>query len=267
VETLDNVGLWSAQVLLVGLSVTRIAVAFLLLPPFSSDMLPPLVRNALFVALAVLTVAMQPAADVVAFRALDWLRLFGKEIFIGSVIGLLFGAVLWAFEIAGQVIDMKTGAALAQVIDPLSGHQTPLTAALLSRLAMFVFMSSGGFLLLVELLMQSFATWPVTSSVPMPRAGTVVILETGFGRISALGLLVSAPFLVVLYVVEGTFGLVNRYAPQLNVFALSGAIKLLAAQALLAMLLMSLGQLVVDETASTPATVLKALHAILRTGS
>jgi type III secretion protein T len=264
---LANVDLWSAQALLVGLSATRIAVAFLLLPLFSSDVLPALVRNALFIALAGLSVALQPTVDVAAFRALDWLRLFGKEVFIGSVTGVLFGTVLWAFEIAGQVIDMKTGAALAQVIDPLSGHQTPLTAALLSRLASFVFMASGGFLLLVGLLMQSFALWPVASNVPLPQAATVSIVEAGFGRIPALALLVSAPFLVVLYVVEGAFGLVNRYAPQLNVFALSGAVKLLAAQTLLAMLLFQLGQLVVDDIAARPAEVLRSLHAIFRHGS
>jgi len=255
---------WGAQALLLGLSATRVAVAFLLLPLFSPDLVPPLVRNAIFLALAALSLALQPLADVHGFHALDWARLFGKEVFLGAVVGLMFGSVLWAFDIAGQIIDLKTGASLAQVIDPLSGHQTPLTAAFLSRLAGYVFMASGGFLSLVGLLLQTYALWPVAAMLPVPRAGSVLLVEAEFGRLAALALLVGAPAIVVLYLVELVFGLVNRYAQQLNVFALSSAVKLLAAQAVLLMMLGSLAQLVVDDIARRTPIVLRTLHALLK---
>jgi len=263
-EALANVDLWSSQVLVLALSVTRIAVAFLLLPLFTQDTMPALVRNAVFLALAALSVALQPAVDVGHFHAVDWLRLFGKEVFIGAAIGVLFGSVLWAFDVAGQIIDMKTGASMAQVMDPLSGHQTPLTSALLSRLAIMLFMSSGGFLLLVGLMLQSYALWPVGATLPPPRPGGVTLIEAEFGRIATLGLLISAPALVVLYVVEGVFGLINRYAQQLNVFAMSSSIKVLASQALLILLLSTFAQLLVDDIASRPAIVLRSLKAMLR---
>lgn len=263
-EALEHVDLWSSQVLVLGLSATRIAVAFLLLPLFTQDTLPALVRNAVFLALAALSVALQPAVDVAHFHSVDWLRLFGKEVFIGAVIGVLFGAVLWAFDVAGQIIDMKTGASMAQVMDPLSGHQTPLTAALLSHLASMVFMSSGGFLLLVGLMLQSYALWPVGAVLPPPRPDGISLIEAEFGRVATLGLVISAPALVVLYVVEGVFGLVNRYAQQLNVFALSSSIKVLASQALLILLLSTFAQLLVDDIATRPAIVLRSLKAMLR---
>jgi len=262
-EALAGIDHWSAQALLLGLSTTRVAVALLLLPLFSPDTMPPLVRNAVFVALAVLSLALQPVVDVHALHAVMWLRLFGKEIFLGALIGLLFGSVLWAFEIAGQIIDMKTGASLAQVVDPLSGHQTPLTAAFLSRLAGFAFMGSGGLLLLVGLMLQSFALWPVDAVLPPPRLAGVTLVEAEFGRLATLGLLLAAPALVVLYLVEGVFGLVNRYAPQLNVFALSSSVKLLAAQALLLLMLTSFIQVLVDDIAARPPIVLRTLKALL----
>ena len=263
-EALEHVDLWSSQVLVLGLSATRIAVAFLLLPLFTQDTMPALVRNAVFLALAALSVALQPAVDVSRFHSVDWLRLFGKEVFIGAVIGVLFGSVLWAFDVAGQIIDMKTGASMAQVMDPLSGHQTPLTAALLSRLASMLFMSSGGFLLLVGLMLQSYALWPVGSVLPPLKPGGMTLIEAAFGRVATLGLVISAPALVVLYVVEAVFGLINRYAQQLNVFALSSSIKVLASQALLILLLSTFAQLLIDDIASRPAIVLRSLKAMLR---
>jgi type III secretion protein T len=255
---------WSDQALLIGLSSTRVATAFLLLPVFSTDLVPAMVRNAIFLALAALSVALQPRVDVSGFLTADWLRLFGKEVLLGAVIGLLFGSVLWAFEIAGQIIDMKTGASMAQVLDPLSGHQTPLTGSFLSRLAGWVFMAGGGFLLLVGLLLQSYALWPVAATLPPLKLESVRFVELAFGRLATLGVLISAPFLVVLYLIEGVLGLVNRYAQQLNVFSLSNSLKVLAANALLMLTLTSFVQLLIDDLDARPAVVLRTLKAMFQ---
>lgn len=265
-EGLFTGGHWQSQALLVGLSTTRIAVAFMLMPLFTNDVVPALVRNAMFVSLAVLSLAMQPAVDTASFTSVDWLRMAGKEAFVGTAIGLMFGSVLWAFEIAGQVIDLKTGASMAQVVDPMSGHQTPLTGAFLSRLASFVFMFSGGFLLLVGLLLQSYAVWPVAAWLPPLKAGGVTLLEAEFGRLMTLGLLISAPMLVVLYLIEGVLGLVNRFAQQLNVFSLSSSIKVLAANAMLLMTLGSFIQLLLDDIAERPGVVMRTLKALFGGG-
>jgi type III secretory pathway component EscT len=55
---------------------------------------------------------------------------------------------------------------------------------------------------------------------------------------------------------------VNRFAQQLNVFALSSALKVLAANALLMLLLGSLVQLLLDDVAERPAVVLRSLKAL-----
>ena len=81
--------------LLLGLSVTRLAVAFLLLPMFTQESLPPLVRNSLFVALALLTITLQPQAGPLALDPVGWLVLFAKEAFVGLLIGLF----AWCLEL------------------------------------------------------------------------------------------------------------------------------------------------------------------------
>ena len=70
--------------LLLGLSTTRVAVAFLLVPLFTSDLIPSLVRNAMFVAIALLGLLMQPSSAPVAFTTWQWITLYAKEAFIGG---------------------------------------------------------------------------------------------------------------------------------------------------------------------------------------
>jgi len=228
-ESLASLGSLADQALLVALASTRIAVAFLLLPVLAPDIVPALVRNALFIAFGIVTLALQPSVDVTGWAAAGWLRLFVKEAFLGIAMGLLLGAVLWAFESAGQLVDAKAGLNLAQVVDPLSGQQTSLSGALLGRLANFVFMFSGGLLLWVGTLLQSFAVWPLAQASLTLKPAGVVLFEQAFAQYALLAFLLAAPALVVLYAIDFALGLMNRYAPQLNLISISMSLKGVAA--------------------------------------
>ncbi len=228
-ESLAIFGPLSDTALLLGLSMTRIAVAFLLVPLFTAELIPPLVRNAMFLGIAVLTLALQPSSTPFVPDTWTLITLFGKEAFIGCAIGFFFAGVMWAFEAAGQLIDTKVGSSMAQVADPLSGQQVTLNAALFGRLASWVFMSGGGFMLMIGTIMHSYALWPVRAPAPTLLAGGARLFESEFGRIMLLTLLIAAPALVLLHMVEGVLGLINRFAQQLNVFSLSQSIKAVAA--------------------------------------
>ena len=230
-------------VLLLGLSTARVAAAFLLVPLFTADLIPATVRNAMFLAIALMTLLMQPAAGPLP-AGFALVSLYAKEAFIGGVLGLLFAGVMWAFEIAGQLIDTKVGMSQAQVADPHSGHQTTLTGALFARLASWVFMASGGFMVMMAALFESYSIWPVLS--PMPT----------------LAVLVSAPALVLLYAVDVVLGLVNRFAQQLNVFSLSMSLKAVAAAWIVLIQLASLVQLLQDDLLSRGGIVLRTLRVL-----
>lgn len=217
------------RAMLVGLASTRFAVAFLLLPVFSPETVPALVRNALFVAFGIATLAVQPLPEVAAWAAADWLQRFGREAVLGVGFGVFIGSVLWAFEAAGEIVDTKVGATLAQVMDPLSGHQTSLSGALLSRLAMVVFMAGGGFLVMVGVLVQSFALWPLAEPGLVLRPEGLGLFEQALGDFALLALLLAGPVLLLLYLIDAALGLVNRFAPQLNLISISMSLKGVAA--------------------------------------
>lgn len=247
------------QTLVLAVGATRAATAFLLMPVLSPDIVPPLVRNSIFLAFSVMVLALQPGVATLQLTTPDWIALFAREAMIGLVIGFLFGTMLWAFEAAGQIVDAKVGATMAQIVDPLTGHQTSLNGAFLSRLAGFVFMFSGGLLLLATALLDSYAIWPIAAAAPRLRMAATVVFEGEFSRLMTLATLIAAPTLIVLFLVEAGMGLVNRFAPQLNVFSLSLSIKAWLATLMLLATSGVLIQMLLDEIFSRPAAVGRVL--------
>ena len=194
------------QALVLAVGVTRTAAAFLLLPIMTPELVPPLVRNSLFVGFSLIVIALQPDLAVMRLSAPQWVGLFAREAVIGVVIGFFFATILWAFDAAGRIIDAKSGATMAQIVDPLSGETTSLNGAFLGRLANFVFMFSGGLLLLVTVLISSFAVFPISPTAPRLLLRETGVFEGEFARFMALAVTIAAPALVLLTVVEGGMG-------------------------------------------------------------
>lgn len=266
-ETLRLYGSAGDVALLLGLSATRVAVALLLIPLFTAELIPPVVRNAMFISVALLGLALQPLTGPLKASAWQWLSMFAKESLIGGATGFLFAGVMWAFESAGQVIDAKVGPMMmAHVTDPLTGQQISLNGAFLGRLASYVFMAGGGFMVLVGTLMQTYAAWPVWAPVQALAGGGVRLFESELGRIMALTLLVAAPALVVLYLVESVLGLINRFAQQLNVFSLASALKGFVATWIILVQVIALVHLLQDDLLRRGSIVIRALHALLGGG-
>jgi type III secretion protein T len=251
---------WADQVLLLGVATARIAATFFLLPMFSSETVPAMVRNSIFVSLGIVSLALQPPLDVSMLGPGQWATILIKEVFVGLMIGFFFGSVLWALEAAGQIIDTKVGATLAQVVDPLSGHQTSLNGAFLGRLAGVVFVSMGGLSLLLRVVMESYAIWPVAAPMPTLDPRGLVVIEAEFGRLMVLATLFAAPVLTVLFLIDAGLGLMNRFAQQLNVFTLSMSIKAFAATFLLLLLLGSYIAAIVRDIASRPEVIRAVLN-------
>lgn len=258
-EALD--GIFDNAILL-AVSTTRVAAAFLLMPLLSPETVPAMVRNSIFLIFGLIVLTMQPQVGEMTLPVVGSIMIFGKEAIIGIVIGFFFGTMLWAFEAAGQIIDTKVGATMAQVVDPLSGHQTSLNGEFLGRLANFVFMFSGGLLLLIGVILDSFVIWPIGSLTPILTIDSLRLFEGEFARLMTLAVLFASPALVILFVVDGGLGLVNRYAPQLNVFALSLSIKAWLATLIILVMLTGLVQGLLNEIMSRPTFILQALKAL-----
>ena len=251
-------------ILILAVAITRVATAFALIPVFAPDTLPPMVRNSIFVAFALIALAMQPDAARLALTPDGWAALFAREALIGLLIGFFFGTILWAFEAAGQIIDLKVGASLAQLIDPLSGHDTSLNGAFLGRLANFVFMFSGGLLLFATVILETYAIWPLSPSAPAFHLRGLPLVVGEFARLMTLAVVIAAPAVIILHLVEAGLGLINRFAPELNVFSLSLSIKSWLATLTLLATSATLVQMLLEDTIARRGVVLDLMRAFAR---
>src|SRR5687768_16073305 len=113
--------------LALGLVLPRVIGAFMMLPLLTSENMPPLVRNSFMVSLAIIAIPVAVnGVPLHSLGTLHWAPIILKELFIGIAIGFCFGMVFWAISAAGNIIDTQVGMTLAQVFDPIQGHQASL---------------------------------------------------------------------------------------------------------------------------------------------
>lgn len=254
---------WLDQVLLLAAGSARFAFAFVLVPVFSPQVMPPTVRNSIIIAFGLLALTIATPFSPEALSAGDWLSLFAREAAAGIVVGFFFATVIWAMGAAGEIIDQMVGATLGQLLDPLGQQQDSITATFLSRFAQVIFVTAGGLMLLVGTILQSFAVLPLKPGSVSIDPDSIFLFEGEVGRFFAWAFLLAMPVLVVLFLIDSSLGLLNRFAQQFNVFQLSLSIKAVAATLILILLVPALAAVVIDDLASRGGVVDAVLRAVI----
>ncbi len=243
---------WLDQMLLIAVSSARFAFSFLFVPVFSKESMPATVRNSIIITLGLVAMQMAPEFQMNQLSASAWAIMLLKEAAAGTIIGLFFGTVLWAMTAAGEIIDTKVGATIAQVMDPMTGQQTSLNGILFGRFAQIIFVTSGGLTLLVGAVMQSYAIWPIGPGGLQVDPTGIRYYEGEFGRMMTWAFMLAVPVLTMLYLIDLGMGFLNRFAQQFNVFSLSMPIKAVAATLVIIVILPTLSQLVIADLNSRP---------------
>ena len=72
---------------------------------------------------------------------------------------------------------------------------------------------------------ESYRVWPVFSLLPKLDTSFLLFFLKQIDNLMQLIVLFAAPILIAIFISEFGLGLINRFAPQLNVFFLSMPIK------------------------------------------
>lgn len=231
----------------IAMTTPRVIGAFLMLPLLTQESTPAMVRNSLMVSMALICVpAAIIAAPSVQMQPAMWPAMLVKEIFLGVAIGFCFGTIFWAIGAAGNVIDTQVGMSMATIMDPIQGHQASLHGQFLSQLAAWLFMASGAFLIFLDILMSSYAIWPVTSFYPSLQPRGMHLFIDQFAYLTSAIVVLAAPVMVFMLLVDLVFGLMNRFAQQLNVFALTMPIKAWVSTAMIFLLIGLYTEIILD---------------------
>lgn len=190
-------------------------------PPFSSSAIPGRVKAILAVALATAG-AGSMGGDVGLFSTTaGFVSGLVVQAFLGFVLGfgvyLLFSAV----SVAGELIDISTGLSASQALDPVSGVSASVTPRLFNITATALLFASGGHLLLV----RGFVRSGSFDGVNLDRLGSSIVALAAQATVAAVE--IALPVAGSLLVAEVALALLGKAAPQLNVFQLGFAVKIL----------------------------------------
>jgi type III secretion protein T len=214
----------------------RPLAAFRVAPLLGASVMPPFVLNGIGMALALLYYYPASAGAPQEF-SLSWalIPLVIKELIIGLVIGFFLGLLFWVAQSLGALIDNQRGASQAQGTDPLAGDQLSPFASFFFQFAAMLFFTSGAFVSFLGMLMESYALWPIFSPMPALTGSALYnLMLLQADALMRLAVLLAAPILALCFLMDFGLGLVNRFAPQLNVFVLSMPLKSAVVLAVLA---------------------------------
>ncbi len=127
--------------------------------------------------------------------ALDgvYVLLVVKEALVGLALGLLAAILMAAMQIAGGLIDFQIGFAIANVIDPQTGAQSPLLGEYLHLLALLLLLALDGHHLLLDGMFYSYHWLPLDRLPHVADGRAVEYAVRAFAAMFAAAFQMAAP--------------------------------------------------------------------------
>ncbi|WP_100010944.1 flagellar biosynthetic protein FliR [Lentibacillus sediminis] len=207
------------------LILVRVAAFFVTLPLFSYRTIPMQFKIGFSFFLAYL-MFYTVDAPVIAVDDM-FLFLLMKEALVGLLIGLIAFILISALQVAGGFIDFQMGFFLANVIDPQTGAQSPLTGQYFYVFALLFLLSVNGHHLLIDGIFNSFQLIPVESFIPLGEERIADLVIETFNQMFVIAFQIAIPIVGCLFLVDVALGIIARAVPQLNVFVVGLPLKIL----------------------------------------
>lgn len=193
-------------------------------PLFSARGIPARTKVSIAFLLTVVVAPLLPPMPNVAPASAQGLFILVQQLMIGYAMGLAMRIAFSAIEMTGHIAGLQMGLGFANFFDPQNSSQVPLLGQFLSVMAMLLFLSFNGHLMMIAALVESFHTLPIGASVAIVNWKALALAG---GNIFLWGLLLSMPVLAALMLTNVALAVLTRAAPQLNIFAVGFPITLM----------------------------------------
>lgn len=160
------------------------------------------------------------------------LREFGVGFMIGFLANLLFAAV----QIGGEFISIQIGISMSQILDPVTGTNSPILSQMYIILASFVFLALNAHQWLFAALFKSFQAFPPGLEF-LFTGGVVQHILHMSGQMFAIAIGMILPVFCVMFVSEVLMGFMSKMMPQMNIFMVAIPLKIYLGMILILMFL------------------------------
>lgn len=164
-----------------------------------------------------------PAAVELPDSTFPYIMLLAGEALVGIGGGFLVLLFFSAFRMAGQLMDVQIGLAMAGMFDPQVGGTATLMSQFLYMLSLFLYLTVNGHHHLLLALADSYRLIPAGGAA-LSGASLLQVLGM-FAGAFGLAFRIAAPVAAVIFIVDIALGLLSKTVPQLQVFIIGMPLK------------------------------------------
>ena len=200
----------------------RILALFSVAPGFSSAAIPARAKVAIAFVIALLVAATLGNA---APLALSWatLLLAVQQVLVGLAIGFAMQLTLAAMAFAGDFLGVQMGFGFAALFDVQTRFEVPIVSDLFGLAGLLLFLTLNGHLILLGVVVKSFAIVPIAPDSGITGAGWQALVRAG-ALLFQMGVWLALPVIAVLLAVQIGLAVVSRVAPQINIISVGFAL-------------------------------------------
>ena len=220
---LDLISITSLPVFL--LIFVRVLAFFVTMPLFSYRTVPLPFKIGFSFFLAMIMFYTVDASQLVVDEM--YIFLLVKEVLVGVLIGLISFIIVSAIQVAGGFIGFQMGFAIANVVDPQTGAQSPLTGQYLYMIALLFLLAVDGHHLIIDGIFNSYRFIPLETFIPFQNNSIAEFVITAFNSMFIIAFQIAIPIVGCLFLVDVALGIIARTVPQMNVFVVGLPLKIL----------------------------------------
>lgn len=179
--------------------------------------IPARFRMLLALSIIALVAPVLPTTTAVELFSLSSFLLVIKQTLIGVVLGFVTRLLLETFVVGAQIIAMQSGLGFASLVDPANGTSVPALGQFFLMMTTMLFLAFDGHLMMIRLVVESFYSLPIDGGQTIAQMFYQLVIWTKW--VFATALIMALVCIASLLIVNISFGVMTRAAPQINVFA------------------------------------------------
>jgi flagellar biosynthetic protein FliR len=141
------------------------------------------------------------------------------ELMLGLAIGLVGAVFMAGVGLAGEVAGMQMGLNLGPSLSPMAEASVTGVGELKNLLAMTIYVTLGGHVILLTGVAESLQVIPPGAAVDMGQGGRSIVALSG--TVFLVAVRVVAPIMVALLLANFGLAILSRAVPQLNAMAVA----------------------------------------------
>ncbi|MBL4583541.1 MAG: flagellar biosynthetic protein FliR [Pseudomonadales bacterium] len=196
----------------------RISGFMLVAPIFGAQTVPVRIRMSMAFMFALMVAPLLEGLPAMDLLSLATYLMIGKQMLIGLAMGFAMQLTFQVFILGGQMIAMQMGLGFASMMDPANGISVTVLSQFFLVTTMLLFVSMNGHTVMLQVFLESFIQIPIEHAAISSSQLWTLILSGSWLFSSAL--LIALPAVTAVLIVNFSFGVMTKAAPQLNVFAL-----------------------------------------------